>query len=385
MADISKIQILSGTYNVKDETARTNISNINSEISNIKNQGKPVGMNKVIFIGDSYGRLSGQNTWIDVLISRLGLTSSDYYRYAENSVGFENYNATTNHRFIDLLQEAVVDVPTAYLPEVTHIIVCGGANDMVSTYTVGDITARISAFVTYANTYFPNAKVYVGMIGFTISPTSKIYLGKVLEAYQKCIDYGAIYLNGIQNVSHNYLYFGTSDTDTVHPIQSGSTAIGNGLYECLMRGSVDVYRDWIKVSDSVSYNDLYCCQNNDIYKLKLNSTARLVNQSASIVLSPSNPITLLEYFSGYVGGVSNRNNGSQYTLMIEQTDGTIYKANGTLNTTSYFYQGNIRQKLVFIPHDLDLTNSGSDGYKVITNVYAYWLTPTELEFNIYDC
>lgn len=385
MADISKIQILSGTYNVKDETARTNISNINSEISNIKNQGKPVGMNKVIFIGDSYGRLSGQNTWIDVLISRLGLTSSDYYRYAENSTGFENYNATTNHRFIDLLQEAVSDIPSANLSDVTHIIVCGGANDMKSEYAVGDITARISAFVTYANTYFPNAKVYVGMIGFTTSPTSKIYLGRVLEAYQKCIDYGAIYLNGIQNVSHNYLYFGTSDTDTVHPIQLGSTAIGNGLYEALLKGYVSVYREWLYVPDSAGYNGLYCSSNNDIYRLKLSGVYRIVKEESTRVLSPNNPIVLFDYVGGCVGGVANRNNGKQYELIVEYTDGTTEKIHGTIGTSSYIFENNIRQQLVFTPCEIDVTESGSGGYKVIENVYGYWITQDIIEFNIYDC
>ena len=385
MADISKIQILSGTYNVKDETARTNISNINSEINNIKNQNKPVGMNKVIFIGDSYGRLSGQNTWIDVLISRLGLTSSDYYRYAENSTGFENYNATTNHRFIDLLQEAVADIPTAYLPEVTHIIVCGGANDMKVEYAVGDITARISAFVTYANTYFPNAKVYVGMIGFTTSPTSKIYLGRVLEAYEKCIDYGAIYLNGIQNVSHNYLYFGTSETDTVHPIQLGSTAIGNGLYEALLKGYVSVYREWLYVPDSAGYNGLYCSSNNDIYRLKLSGVYRIVKEESTRVLSPNNPIVLFDFVGGCVGGVANRNNGKQYDLIVEHTDGTCEKIHGTLGTSSYIFENNIRQQLVFTPCEIDVTEAGSGGYKVIEDIYGYWITQDIIEFNIYDC
>ena len=385
MADIKKINVLGTNYDIKDETSRTLISNLTFDINKLRNQSKPTGMNKVIFIGDSYARLSGQNTWVDVLVSRLGLLSGEYYTYAENSTGFESYNATTTHRFIDLLEEAVADVPTAYLSEITHIIVCGGANDMKSEYSVGDLTSRISAFITYANTYFPNAKVYVGMIGFTTSPTSKIYLGRVLEAYQKCINYGGIYLNGVHNAIHYYPYFTTSDTDQVHPLQTGSTAIGNALYEALLRGTVDVYREWELISDSGSYGHLYSSSNNDVYRLKLDSYYRKVDEQNSIVLSPSNPIDIFDYVGGCVGGVSNRNNGTQYTLQIELTDGTIYNANGYLKTESYIYQNNIRQKLVFVPFVLDTTASGVGGYKQLEDVYGYWLTPTVLEFNIYDC
>ena len=381
MADISKVQILDGTYNIKDANSRDRLDALENSLNSYN---KPINMNKCIFIGDSYSVLSGQDTWVDILISKLGLTSSDYYRYGEGSTGFESYNAVTGHRFIDLLAQSVIDVPTSSLPDITHIIVCGGANDMQSGISIATLESRIQYFINYANTYYPNAKVYIGMIGFTTAPSSKIYLGRALQAYQNCINYGGVYLNGIQNVIHDYGYFNTTENDTVHPNQNGSNALGNGLYQALMHGVVNVYRDWVQVPDNSDYNGLYCSSNNDIYRLKLSSSHRFIRPSDSVTLSPSNPIELFDFVGGCVGGVYNRNNYHQYTLLIEDTSGNIYKCNGCLRTTSFFYQGSIRQQLLFVPFEID-TSATASGYKVIEDVYAYWITPTELEFNVYDC
>ena len=60
--------------------------------------------------------------------------------------------------------------------------------------------------------------------------------------------------------------------------------------------------------------------------------------------------------------------------------------NGYIGTESYVHNNSdIRQRLVFYPLMIDNSEQGSGGYKVITNIYGYWITPTELEFSIYEC
>ena len=397
MADISKITIESGTYDIKDSTARSDIADLSTDITNLETnidakiqvQNKPNNMNKVIFIGDSYGELTAQDTWIDIVIDNLGLTSSEYYRNTEGSTGFLNYNTTTNHRFINLLQDVTSDLSSDEKSAITHIIVCGGANDIQTSYTVGDIASRVSDFIEYADSNYPNAKVYVGMIGFTTDPNKKPNLGKALEAYSKCINFGGIYLNGVENAVHDYSYFNVYATDTVHPNQNGSTAIGNAVYTALLRGSVEIVRNWQTVADSASSGIIMASSYNNIYKLKITDTYRLTNQTASFVCRPSNAIKFFDWSSGCVGGVSAdvMKNGKQYELQVQLTNGNIVKINGILCTTSYIYAGDntVRQSLTFIPYELDTSASGSSGWRVVSDVFGFWLIPTEIELNVHNC
>lgn len=72
MADISKITIESGTYDIKDTTARTSISNINTDITNINASLKTltnIKNKKTIIIGDS---LCLTERWGDWFISYSG-------------------------------------------------------------------------------------------------------------------------------------------------------------------------------------------------------------------------------------------------------------------------------------------------------------------------
>lgn len=357
----------------------------------IYNSKKPVNMNKVIFIGDSYGQLSGQNTWIDVLINKLGLSSSDYIRKTEGSTGFANYNAVSEHRFIDLLEDAIGDIPSSDVDLYTHVIVGGGANDIGASITTSELNERIEAFINYAKTNLPNANVYIGQIGFTIETTVKKNFKKVLACYTNCKKYGGIYLNGVENSSHYYPYFKTegvySTSNTVHPNQDGSYAIGNAMYEALMTGYSTTYRDWELVSDSIAYQNLYSSSNNGTYRLKLASTKRATisgtsSAISSLTLSPSNPIVLMDFSNGCVGGVSDPT-PHQITIQIDDTSNNIYVVNGYLCLENYVYNNTIRQKMVFYPHQLSPSTTG--GYQKITNAYYYYITPTILEYDIYDC
>ena len=85
MADISKIQ-LKGTndeevvYNIKDETARNEITNINNQI-NLKN---------TIFIGDSFIQMFPDDNWALSLKNKLGLSYNQVYIFGEGGAGMFN-------------------------------------------------------------------------------------------------------------------------------------------------------------------------------------------------------------------------------------------------------------------------------------------------------
>ena len=350
---------------------------------------KPLNMNKVIFIGDSYSILPNQNTWVDYVKLRLGLTSSDYILKGEGSTGFQNYNTTTNHRFIDLLEMAYNE--SANPNDVTHIIVCGGANDIKDAYTTQSISEYISNFIVYAGSHFPNAKVYIGHIGFTIDTAAKRNLSKTLEAYSNCyVNNGAIYLKGVENVIHYYPYFLTngvySTSNTVHPNQAGSSAIGNAIYEALIGGYANCFRNWELLEDNKSIERLYSMQNNDTYKLKLGTTYRnLLGTPTNIVCNPSQTIEICEFTGGCVGGYELNTNRTPYKMYIQKNaDDSIVDVDGFLTLSSVVVEDRIRQSLVFHPLKLDPTASGSSGYYQV-EAKALYFPPFEIDLDYSEC
>lgn len=271
MADISKIQIESGTYDIKDITARNSISTLESKIDSITSGIKPIGMNKVIFVGDSYA--SRTDNWVAPLIEKLGLSSSEYHILAQGSTGFCCPNGVTNETWIDMIQNYVNNLSSSEKSEISHVIVCGGAND--NTYTENQIYAAIGTFTSYVNNNLPNALTYIGMIGWTRDATKIIDYANVVRTYTKCNQINrCYYLNNVEYTLHNYTYI---ISDNVHPDSYGCFAIATNIHSCLMQGTCDIVYSQRKTS--FSFN-LYETLNNNICSLYSNRT-NLVNLSSS--------------------------------------------------------------------------------------------------------
>ena len=162
MADISKIRLENETYNIKDETARNEINNI-------------IGQD-TIFLGDSYaagttfehGSVQYLTSWCEELRRQMGLTTGHYYIFAQGNAGFAkignnsmNFQMTLASRINEITDQNAIK----------NIIVCGGYNDWNETASL--IDQRISEFISYCNQQFPNAQVYIGMIGGNSANTSQ--------------------------------------------------------------------------------------------------------------------------------------------------------------------------------------------------------------------
>ena len=394
MADISKIQILDGTYNVKDATARNNIgtlSNLNtsdkSNLVNAINSMSPAGK-KFIFIGDSYGELSGQDTWIDVFIANLGLTNSNYYRNTLGSTGFKNYNASTNKRFIDLLEDVADDLSSSEKSAITDIIVGGGANDTAYS-TASEIETYIEAFMTYAKNTFPNAKVYVAMLGFTMNPTNKKNVINVITAYNNVIKYGGYFLKGCENVIHDYRYFIKNNkwptSDQVHPNQAGSSAIGKAVTDAYLNGYASVHTIFENNATDIGYTGLYSVQNNDSYNMYLTDELTLTFSNSSWVASPSHSVNICDFAPTTIGGFSSSNYISQCRVLLRTLTEDVY-IDGWLKLECYVSVDEIRNKIVFVPNVYDtVSGQGSGGYKVYEDTRYLILLPQTLTFTTGTC
>ena len=379
MADISKIQIESGIYNIKDTTARDTINNY---LNGLKR--------KYIFIGDSYGELQGQQTWIDIVIGKLGLTENDYYRSTLGSTGFKNYNASTSERFINLLQNVANNLSQAEKDKITDIIVCGGANDSAYS-TASEIETYVNDFMSYASTTFQNAVVYVGCIGYTMNIDNKYNMQNVIESYKSVVKYGGVYLNGVENAIHNYSYFLNNGawllSDQVHPNQDGSTRIGIAVYDAYKYGYAGVSMAMTKNSTDIGFNYIYSSQNNDIYTMYIKDELTKNIQSEQFICSPTrNPIDLCDVAPTVVGGFASDKALKFPARAILRCNTEDVYIDGWISIVAYTTSTQIRNKLVFYPNVYDtISGTGVGGYKVYANPVYLIIQPMVMKFTNFEC
>lgn len=136
MADISKIQIESGTYNIKDEVARAK--------------------KHMVVIGDSFSTTTYnpvESAWYTIVANKLNLTC---HNYAQDSAGYVHHGHL-NKNFSDEVDDAIADTSFDN-NDVRLIIVYGGLNDMNTTDTPS-LTTNANALFTKINNNFHNAKI----------------------------------------------------------------------------------------------------------------------------------------------------------------------------------------------------------------------------------
>lgn len=240
--DISKIRLENETYDIKDSQARTDIASLSDRIDDIDIQ---LDSGKTIFIGDSYAvgntRVSGIDQivdgWVEYLVNILGLSSSQYYKFCEGGIGFADSGQGGHLGFLDLLQSNISTITDKNI--IKNVIVCAGYNDANQQFSA--IDGAIFNFISYCKTQFPNAKIYIGMVGNNSAKndTGRNFRRKirqtVIPAYTTCRAYGAIYLNGVENIMK---YYPNMSEDTIHPTPAGYRILAQCIFQALKNGKV---------------------------------------------------------------------------------------------------------------------------------------------------
>lgn len=175
---------------------------------------------KVVFIGDSYaegyspdGKVIG---WPAVIKTNKNLDDS-IIKY-KGGTGFSV--AITAGTFAGLISELDSD------EKVTDVIVAGGWNDSFANEQ--DIKQGIAEFCNISRRKFPNATIYIGMIGWDLSSERQPYLNATIESYKAgCFENNVTYMEYAQNSLH-----GRSDyfsSDGFHPNQQGDNEIAKNI------------------------------------------------------------------------------------------------------------------------------------------------------------
>lgn len=202
---------------------------------------RKMGLNRrFLFVGDSYcegyshdGRNNG---WALFCAGYMGLSESDYVRVYRGGARFSE-NASDN-TYLALLNST--NYPMDYF---TDVVVCGGYND--HSYQSSVIMTGIQTFITRCKAKYPNARIHIGAVAYNkqgngdgAEPNWQAYRTQietvVVPTYQKCVEYGAEYLN---NVEYWLGESGLTPSDGYHPSAEGNQSIGRAVANALLTGS----------------------------------------------------------------------------------------------------------------------------------------------------
>lgn len=176
---------------------------------------------RVVFVTDSYGTHSETN-WAKRTATIWGLSSGNYFILAEGSSGFA-HQGQQGHTFKELLDAnsgTITDHDT-----ITDIIVGGGTNDFYYLSTFSALTDKMSEFITYCKTAYPNAKITFAFMGYMANMDyamrEKYFL--TINAYSSAaIGRDCNFINAF-SVMHNYYNRG----DAQHPNETGNQLLAN--------------------------------------------------------------------------------------------------------------------------------------------------------------
>lgn len=219
-----------------------------------------------ILIGDSYGEnpYEYKGGWTTPFKNFSGLTEGvDCFTNCVGGTGFVK-TGNTGKTFLDLLKD--INISTVNPGDVTDILVCGGCNDVDTTYN--DLNTAILAFRNYCKQHFVNANINISMIGiFKASGRRKLLLSIVLRSYQLAVNYGMMYIDSTCCL-HRYDFIGK---DGIHPTSAGCINIGRNLYNALFIGQgvqlINYNEESLSGGDNITYggtNKFYGFSNNGI-------------------------------------------------------------------------------------------------------------------------
>lgn len=302
--------------NLQIQNNTNDINNLNHQIqnntNNINNLSQYISSNGTILIGDSYSLDRRPDVditgWAIPLKNLMGLNDTNCFISQDNGGGF-----TVNGSF-GTFENAISRLVIEDKSKIKNIIVAGGLND-IKAESKGAIKTAIQSFMNYCKNNFPNANVYIGMIGWNIDDlyTSDNQfiryrvINKVLPAYQECNQYGAIYLNGVENVMHDYNEY----YDGAHPNQTMCNRLAYYIFQAFKNGYASVTYEDHGITfneDNIELNDFLLAEkvvNNQtiIFDNKENGSKILFNSNYPVVSS----------YGFYIGKIKSKYMSCTYT------------------------------------------------------------------------
>lgn len=214
--------------------------------NNLQEQINNILLEDSVFVGDSYaagttfehGSVEYLTSWCEYLRQLMGLTSGHYYIFPQGNAGFAkignnsmNFQMTLANRINEISDKT----------KIKNVFVCAGYNDWDQEVSL--INQRIGEFINYCKEQFPNATVYLGMIGGDARDTNagaqvrERLITRVLHAYTRCSYFGGVYLSGVELFTHNFFQFNEQGN---HPNETGYHKVATMIYNAWKQGKAEL-------------------------------------------------------------------------------------------------------------------------------------------------
>lgn len=214
--------------------------------NNLQEQINDILQEDSVFVGDSYaagttfehGSVEYLTSWCEYLRQLMGLTSGHYYIFPQGNAGFAkignnsmNFQMTLASRINEISDKT----------KIKNVFVCAGYNDWDQEVSL--IYQRIGEFINYCKEQFPNATVYLGMIGGDARDTNagaqvrERLITRVLHAYTRCSYFGGVYLSGVELFTHNFFQFNEQGN---HPNETGYHKVATMIYNAWKQGKAEL-------------------------------------------------------------------------------------------------------------------------------------------------
>ena len=222
-------EVLSSLTTAVTNLSGTMVSNYNTCMTNIYKRPR-----NIVVVSDSYGDTNvSEGSFIDRAINILSTYEGvTIYNCAKGSTSFNNSVEAMN--FLGALKENESQITDKN--SITDVVVLGGHNDMGASQT--DIATGMENFYNYVAANYPNAKLTVGFIGYTLqdSLTDEWYVAASVY-YNLCTLKKMAYTNVFENVLRISSYM---KTDLVHPNVNGQIALAKALVSWCLNQNTNV-------------------------------------------------------------------------------------------------------------------------------------------------
>lgn len=240
---------LTGNYNGQVEEYRQEVVELMAEVADYKKnidantesikKANGIGNRNFILIGDSYSvnwETPSQpytKGWMGKLSNYLNSNGYGTVLRGKSGGGFEKEG---EYNFQTILETTTTNL------NITDILVAAGYNDGNGSGVVNSITG----FCNKAKELYPNAKIWIAHIGWTVDSLKWTYYKQGKERYREgAIRNGAAYIEEAGNVMYNFLQdeyatypsFDITNVWSYHPSEYACDKIAYAIESALMGGT----------------------------------------------------------------------------------------------------------------------------------------------------
>lgn len=374
--------VVTGNYNAQVEEYRQEVRALQSDVDGIAEEVDTLNLTinrRFVLIGDSY-IVGGPNAggtnygWGYYFKQKSGLSDSDCHIYG---VGGSGFVGTSTPTFLGFLNNSASDVSNH--DTVTDVVFAGGYNDRNA--TANELSSAIPTAIARANELYPNATVWVGMVGYSTAINEEGAIRNALidtsyRYYINTVNYGGVYIKDCEMLlpsNPENLMSG----DRTHPNEFGYRTMGCCLYDAVTKnGAVPTMSvssanaQATAVSGSTYTGNTYCSIDKNVKTIYVPDGIHYTPSSA-VSIEYDGAIEVCKY-GKFIYGSNPAFTYKPIRVFVQHTGDTKFYA---YNVDAYVRNGSLWFKF------RDMPESGVTGWQGVENMTQFYTQRFTLEYD----